>query len=174
LTINLRNALHDLRDAQELESKVSWIDQICIDQQAEEKNHQVKLIGQIFRNATRVITYVSLAATSQEIKKERIQLLERLFRHFEPTCDLLFRYADLHYAFARRANLPVRTLLDAVQDDEQAQPLWEWLAELAFGNWTTRPWIVQEQLLNSEITVLRGPRLLCWDVVAVIPALFIL
>lgn len=66
LTTNLRSALQNLRDAEELKSKVFWIDQICIDQQGiQEKNHQVPLMGQIFKSANRVITYVGCARTAR-------------------------------------------------------------------------------------------------------------
>jgi hypothetical protein len=51
---------------------------------------------------------------------------------------------------------------------------WTWLAELALGQWTQRLWIVQEQLLNSEVVMLRGPSLLPWNAVTIIPALFYL
>jgi hypothetical protein len=174
LTSNLWNALHDLRDAQELESKVFWIDQICINQQAEEKNHQVKLMGQIYQNATRVISYAGSAVTSNETEKERVQLLERLVQHYQPTCEVLFKMADLNRAFAKRAHLPVLELPEDIQDDERAERFWEWLAKLAFGEWTMRLWIVQEQLLNSEVVMLYGRQMLCWDSVAILPALFCL
>jgi hypothetical protein len=38
LTENLKNALQDLCNTGELTSKVFWIDQICIDQEDEEKS----------------------------------------------------------------------------------------------------------------------------------------
>jgi hypothetical protein len=47
LTSKLKNALHDLRASKEIRTKVFWIDQICIDQDGIEKNHQVELMGQI-------------------------------------------------------------------------------------------------------------------------------
>lgn len=43
LTANVQAALCDLRDAKKVKSKVFWIDQICINQQGDEKNHQVRL-----------------------------------------------------------------------------------------------------------------------------------
>ncbi|KAH8752439.1 hypothetical protein F5882DRAFT_484849 [Hyaloscypha sp. PMI_1271] len=41
-----------------------------------------------------------------------------------------------------------------------------------YGEWSRRLWIVQEQLLNEEIVMLRGSSLLSWDAVAMIPVLF--
>jgi len=38
--------------------------------------------------------------------------------------------------------------------------------------WTSRLWIIQEQLLNAETLILRGSQLLRWEVVAFITVLF--
>ena len=78
LTENLQNALCDLRDADEVKSKVFWIDQICIDQEGEEKNGQVRMMGDIYRHATRVITYIGPAALDEEEERRGISLLNRL------------------------------------------------------------------------------------------------
>jgi hypothetical protein len=56
LTKNLNDALRDLWNAAELTSKLFWTDQICIDQEGEEKSHQVALMGKIYENAKRVAT----------------------------------------------------------------------------------------------------------------------
>jgi hypothetical protein len=49
---------------------------------------------------------------------------------------------------------------------------WSWLLQVAYGEWTQRLWIVQEQLLNKEISMLHGNLLLSWDAVASIFVLF--
>lgn len=57
LTKNLYNAIRELRDSREIVDKVFWIDQICINQESvEEKNHQVAMMAEIYKNASRVIT----------------------------------------------------------------------------------------------------------------------
>jgi hypothetical protein len=175
LTENLKNALLDLRDCTKLEKKIFWIDQLCIDQDATEKNHQVQLIGQIYRNAIRVITYIGPAA-APDIEERGIRLVQQLYAHFKSTCDLLLDWGDIFNAWPRRKELPVLSLPDYLERDESPEivTFWKWLAELAFGEWTMRLWIVQEQLLNKEIIVLRGPRLLLWDAVVAMPILFCL
>jgi hypothetical protein len=67
---------------------VFWIDQICIHQEGEEKGHQVGLIGQIYKNAVRVITYMGPAG-DEEVEREGERLLVRLDRHFAPNYKLL-------------------------------------------------------------------------------------
>lgn len=46
LTINLHNAMHNLRDCEEAASQVFKIDQICINQESnDEKNHEVAMMA---------------------------------------------------------------------------------------------------------------------------------
>jgi hypothetical protein len=59
LTKNLFDALGDLHNCPDIESKRFWVDQICINQaDEEEKGHQVELMASIYRHASRVITYL--------------------------------------------------------------------------------------------------------------------
>lgn len=91
LTKNVQAALCDLREAEEITSKIFWIDQICIDQEGEEKNHQVELMGDIYRNAARVITYLGSAALDEEEEKRGIDLLHRQYEHFTDDYDLIYQ-----------------------------------------------------------------------------------
>ncbi len=43
---------------------------------------------------------------------------------------------------------------------------------MAYGDWTQRLWIVQEQCLNRELVMLHGITLLSWDAVATLPFMF--
>lgn len=173
LTTNLNNALRDLWNAKELQIKVLWIDQICIDQQGVEKNQQVSLMGQIYKNAARVITYLGPAIDGRLGLEERgVQLLQRLDKHFAPNYDNLATMGDLASAVDKRSLLPVKRLPDGI-DELANEETWHWIASLCIGEWATRLWIVQEQLLNEvEIVMLRGSRLLSWSAVTIMAALF--
>jgi hypothetical protein len=179
LTANLQNALHDLWNAEQLQSKVFWIDQMCIDQGGPEKSHQVQLMGQIFENADTVITYVGRAeAEGAENEKEKrgFDLLQRLDAHFAANYEPLCGMADLREARKWKSQLPVLHLPEDIDErlkKTEKQGL-QWLVEVAFGKWTTRLWMVQEQLLNKELVMLRGRHLLPWEAVAAVPALFFL
>jgi hypothetical protein len=171
LTTNLSNALHDLWSAEELTEKTFWIDQICIDQDtAAEKNHQVKMMDRIYESASRVITYLG-PAEDLKLEMQGIRLLTKLDRHFAPNYDLLSAFDTLYTLRRHIAELPV-TDLPITLIETTSRKTWTWLAEMALGQWTQRLWIVQEQLLNSEIIMLRGALLLSWEAVVVIPALF--
>jgi hypothetical protein len=172
ITSNLKNALHDLRSATELKSKVFWIDQICINQASVEKNHQVQLMGEIYQNATRVITYIGPAAQDRLVEKDGIQCLEQLYQHFKPAYRQFNEFGYLQIAYFARETLSVRQIPAELLGATKAT--WTWLAELVVGNWTTRLWMVQEQILNSELAMLHGTRLLSWDAVAALSAMFYL
>jgi hypothetical protein len=170
---NLNYALHNLWNAAELTSKVFWIDQICIHQEGEEKGHQVGLMGQIYKNAARVITYTGPAG-DEEVEREGERLLVRFNRHFAPNYELLSQIEHSVEAHIRRLELPVIELPNDLSRDVIEKRVWEWLILLCFNEWGRRLWIVQEQLLNIENLVMRGPKILPWEIVVVVPMLYYL
>jgi hypothetical protein len=178
LTANLQAALSDLRDADEVVNKVFWIDQICIDQEAEEKTHQVSLMGEIYRNAARVITYLGPAALDHDEENSGINLLRRLHEHFSDNFELIYEAGSLRSAYRMRTTFPVLNLPEEIHDggkfskDNYVAQGWRWLLQVAYGEWTQRLWIVQEQLLNKEIRMLHGSSLLSWDSIVSISILF--
>ncbi|KAL1641537.1 hypothetical protein SLS58_006043 [Diplodia intermedia] len=182
LTKNLGHAMRDLRDAEELESKVFWIDQVCINQQDEkEKNHQVAMLSQIYTQASRVITYLGPATLQEEEEQRGIQLLKRISGTLSDTT-----WRQIHEAgsIERVLNWKLDGSMQLEQlpsdldlrvnephDEEKVtkryiEQGWKWLVHAAYGEWTQRLWIVQEQLLNNDITTLRGRRLIDWDSIA--------
>ncbi|KAL4873411.1 heterokaryon incompatibility protein-domain-containing protein [Aspergillus spectabilis] len=73
LTRNLRNAMHNLRDAKRLDGKVLWIDRICISQGNEkEKNHQAAMMSQIYTQAS--LERIRDQITDGSIQLERLSL----------------------------------------------------------------------------------------------------
>ncbi|KAL5356011.1 heterokaryon incompatibility protein-domain-containing protein [Aspergillus floccosus] len=159
LTMNLANAMCDLRGAEELTRKVLWVDQICINQQDEkEKNHQVGMMRQIYTRSRRVITY--LGPSGSKMDEERgISLLKRVHESFE------------------RLPPDLDTQLDESFDENEILTRyvgqgWAWLVRVTYSEWTQRLWIVQEQLLNKKIITLRGLQLIDWDAIITAPILF--
>lgn len=173
LTENLNDALRDLWNAEELTNKVFWIDQICIDQEGEEKSHQVAMMGQIYRNAARVITYLG-PAEDEEVEREGLQLLERLDRHFAPNYEILAQWDDIIAVHYGRSELPVSKLPGDLVGDAINERVWKWLVSLCFGEWALRLWIAQEQLLNADNLMLHGSQVLSWEAVVIMPTLFYL
>lgn len=162
LTKNLRDALYDLRDAKELESKVFWIDQICIDQEStDEKNTQVVMMGEIYQNADRVITYLGAAVDSQQ-EERGLNLLKRLDAYYR---DDYIKFhscqgpheANLKVCSGEIKGLPQKLAELGIENQEKVSGYdWLWLYEVCLGEWTQRLWMVQEQLVRSD-----GGRTLC-------------
>jgi hypothetical protein len=156
VTLNLHNALQDLRNSRDIQNKVFWIDQICIHQEDNvEKGRQVALMGEIYKAATAVIMYLGPAAAHDEAG---IQLTMELYKHFEPCIHPIL---DMTWPFAYRRSkpLPVEGLPDSVTLEH---PGWPALLDMAFGTWTERTWIVQENVLNQDTFMLRGQKKLEW------------
>ncbi|KAI9699911.1 MAG: hypothetical protein M1820_006973 [Bogoriella megaspora] len=170
LTRNLHNALRDLRDTPELEGTNFWIDQICIDQNGEEKNHQVKMMNKIYKSASRVMVHIG-TPQSPELDRRGVQLLDELDRHFAPNYDFILERGNIWNAIIGRHDLSVRKLSQNI-DRNYGPEDWNWLANLASGIWYDRLWMVQEQLANANIIMLRGRHLLAWDKVAAMTILF--
>jgi hypothetical protein len=141
LTNNLYNALRDLRDTPDLKSKSFWIDQICINQDGEEKNHQVKIMRKIYETAARVIVYVG-PAQSTEQERRGVQLLYEVDRHFAANYKFILEKGNIWNALVGPRDFPVVNLPDDVVRNYSAND-WKWLANLASGSWYDRLWMVQ-------------------------------
>jgi hypothetical protein len=79
---NLFSALKQFRVP--VESKVLWIDAICINQDdKEEKIHQIRLMGQIYSCAAAVVTWLGEASEDSDIAMEALEQYSK-FRGYYP------------------------------------------------------------------------------------------
>ena len=139
ITKNLSSALEDLRDSDEITEKTFWVDQICIDQDGDEKGAQVQKMGEIFGWASRVITYLGPTSHDEQRDIDGIRVLNTLYEHFSGNYDHFFELGSAHDTNLHRERLPIRNLPEYLR--ELAGPdhwEWEWLATLAYGEWTQR------------------------------------
>src|SRR6201992_1124829 len=133
-------------------------------------------MGQIYRNAEKVITYIGPAEEDEEEEKG-MALMNLLYSHFLDNYGVMFQAENINLLWQRRSELPVVSLpaeLDDTGVDKYIKLGWRWLCRVAFGEWTRRLWIVQEQLLNIETVMLRGSQLLSWEIPIVMNLLFFL
>lgn len=75
ITPNCNAAIRQLRSA--TETKVLWIDSICIDQSAdavEERNTQVALMGDIYKSAARVVVW--LGSSNERVERALRQVMD--------------------------------------------------------------------------------------------------
>jgi hypothetical protein len=117
LTTNLYFALKNLRDASAIQSKVFWIDQISIIQSdAVEKGLQVNLMGNIYRNAQQVITYLGPHAGDVDLENRALDILDRICLHFEPNCP----FFTGSMAIGNTSSLPVREMPHGISEHDTA------------------------------------------------------
>ncbi|KAN0110045.1 hypothetical protein V8E51_006432 [Hyaloscypha variabilis] len=162
-TENLQLALYNLRDTLEITNKVA-------------------MMGDIYRNASMVVTYVGPAVPDKKEEQAGIRLLQPLDKHFEPNYGFIYGNGSLRNIIQTISQLPVQEIPEDLQvsGEESEEDVsrhvkqsWRWLYQVANDKWMQRLWIVQEQpLLNRQIIMLHGPSILFWDAVAAMNILF--
>lgn len=137
VTQNLFACLQQLaRDNHSIEF---WIDVICIDQESQEKNQQVNLMAEIYKNANNVIIWLGNADKQTDL-----------------ACAFIKKFA------ASRANssgTDDQGIIDELKQRAQLSAL----ASFFNRTWFTRVWAVQELVLAQATTVLCGSCVFDWD-----------
>ncbi len=136
-------------------------------------------MGEIYRNAARVITYLGPSFLDKDEEKRGIALLHRLYVHFSADYDPIYKARGLRTAYHMKSKFPVVNLPKELQEESDeldhqkcVYQGWRWLIRVVYGEWTTRLWIVQERLLNEENVMLHGQSLLPWEAPTSIIILF--
>jgi len=122
-----------------------WIDQLCIDQcNGQEKNHQVALMGNIYRGAVRTVVWLG---PDQYFAKEAFDLIHQVFAVVER------EYPD----HQNLGSFP-RKIFDEELHAERGLPVrlggaWGALTALLNRPWFQRLWVLQEVVLSREDAV---------------------
>jgi hypothetical protein len=126
-----------------LDSQPLWIDAICIDQgNQEERNEQVKLMGEIYSKATIVKIWLGEASDDSKLAFD-------FAREFEVIAPNLRLGSDV---------------LDSVPKEHFKD-----LINLVCRPWFERVWVIQEALLPPRAELVCGEDVLDWDKFAKIP-----
>lgn len=137
--------------AESAHKRVLWVDAVCINQEdLEEKSHQVRLMTQIYTNASRVVAWIgpSLQASTRAVKNildlsENIDLDWKLF---QITSKSASPWADEVTDILNRP--------DAISD----------LEELLLRAWFGRLWVWQEIRVASDRAVIKcGEEEIAWN-----------
>lgn len=150
ITENLYWALHDLRPQDQ--DRVLWVDAICIDQShPEERGHQVKQMGDIYRHADQVVIWLGPSTYETNVFMDSMQKLQQearnhTYRKWKRT-DL--RWVDLGTA----AQLTLHN-----QDSALAVQRLKGLQHLLDTPWFKRVWILQEVANASAALVCCGTK----------------
>ncbi|CZR68902.1 uncharacterized protein PAC_18803 [Phialocephala subalpina] len=148
---NLSDALRALRLP--TEPRLLWIDALCINQDdTTERNHQVAKMGEIYKNARRVIVWVGLEKYQNSRADDAliaISFLEDTKR--KPIADFI----------PSKNSARQRELLKKGYDRT-----WQAVLSLCRRNYWTRLWIIQEVVLATDIIVCCGGLKFTWGVLA--------
>jgi len=121
-----------------------WIDALCINQQnIDERNRQVQIMGQIFQSAAMVVSWLGPENAN----------IEQAF-------DLMSRVWSSSNTEDEHDHLPV------LHSDQSENDLWDSVAEACSLEYWGRVWVVQEILLSSNNYLLCGTKSLPWQVFA--------
>jgi Heterokaryon incompatibility protein (HET) len=139
VTDNLYDALSQLRNQQGGESRILWVDQLCIDQENKaDKDKHLPLMKQIYSQAKQVIIWLGKG-------NQRSEKAARIFMAYEGT--------DV-------SDKELRQLYSSMPQ------LWR---DLSYGFfcrlWWTRAWIIQEVMLTQNPIAFCGSMSLSFDLV---------
>lgn len=146
--LNLLAALRRLRDL--WPGVALWIDSICIDHQPDknEKNHQVAMMADIYKNASLVIAWLGEETESDRLAFETL-------RNFNKTdAESFLNPGDTIPPFIVRHGLNSSS-------QNQYSDAWRALVRLFTRNWFYRVWCVQEFCLASVALHTGEPVMLC-------------
>jgi len=139
ITFSLFSALKDLRH--ESQNRRIWADAICINQNdLEEREQQVSIMGTIYRAASRVVTYIG---PESEDSSAAIQFGRELikFHILNPVKDpRLHLPNEVHHI-----GLP------PISD-----PRWQALKSLLLRGWSGRSWCAHEFVMNKTLLIMCG------------------
>ena len=147
LTLNLNLALLRLRS--EKCTRALWVDQICINQtNTSERNHQVRLMGDIYRKARQVDVWLGEEDDETAMGLELMPDLLATFPKASGDSDIDDEVPDI----AGKLGLPV-----------VRSSAWIAFAEIFTRPYFRRMWIVQEVALGSNVMVYCGSHAVKWD-----------
>jgi hypothetical protein len=154
LTISLHEALQNLRAIADIGPKIFWVDQICINQvDIEERDRQVAMMGTIYKTATRVITYIGPEHPGD---REGIQLIETVLYEISQEEEELYASLDA---------LEAESLMERKFPAHESS-VWDSGASILYRTWSTRVWMIQENVINQNTIMVCGTIAFLWSPVS--------
>lgn len=147
VTQNLYSALRYLRLKNE--DRILWIDAICIDQSyIPERNHQVRHMSFIYRDAERVLFWLGLPTYETDLLLSSLKRLQHYARDFESASITQDNAYDLRW----------KELWKKFGFCDNLNPLREGLILLLERPWFRRSWILQEVSFAESGVVVCGTK----------------
>ena len=172
ITTNLFLALRRLRKASD--ARYIWIDALCINQDnGEERNHQVALMGSIYESCTRALLwlgdYESPAGSPRQtltIEEAETQSWEEISAEQTSMQDKGFAAMNTVHELSINKHLSATSFFEEIVKSDERNDLHHLRS---FGSifdltWWTRIWTIQEAVLPLMATVLYGSFAVKWEV----------
>ncbi|KAF1929954.1 HET-domain-containing protein [Didymella exigua CBS 183.55] len=159
-TSNLKDALRQVRLADS--PRRLWADSVCINQKdLEEKGHQVKNMGQVYRSATCVL--ICVGSVGCEFGPGLRALLEDVNQMIYKT--LYHNDIDYRSAVDQRLGPHHDDIFPYFDNDDpiRSDSRWPLLDALLSREWFQRAWVVREAGLARQALVLCGDTTLSWN-----------
>jgi hypothetical protein len=143
-TQNAKNVLLRIRSRQT--SQIVWIDAICIDQDhITERNHQVRLMDQIYSNAQQTFIWLGQASEDSDLAMDFILTINQALDDLEGSESV------------------TDTMLLQKTATQRDSPSWVALGNLFARPWFQRVWVNQEAALSRAAHMVCGERKLAWE-----------
>jgi len=172
ITTNLFLALRRLRKASD--ARYIWIDALCINQDnGEERNHQVALMGSIYKSCTRALLwlgdYESPAGSPRQtltIEEAETQSWKQISEEQSSMQDKGFAALNTVHELSINKHVFATSLFEEIVKSDERNDLHHLRS---FGSifdltWWTRIWTIQEAVLPPMATVLYGSFAVRWEV----------
>lgn len=175
-----RNLLCALRVLRANGVRMIGIDALCIDQNnMNEKGHQVEMMGDIYRNARRVLSWLGtpdqFEMTSPTLDTAREAPVDVRVQAFDLLEDICSRYNNWINSekMHRRIDYPSYSWTkhlhyltwweNSFVSDAAFGSHFSHLVSLCYEEYWGRLWIIQEVCLARNLQILRGRRMLDWE-----------
>jgi hypothetical protein len=172
ITTNLFLALRRLRKA--IDVRYIWIDVLCINQDnGEERNHQVALMGSIYGSCTRALLwlgdYESPAGSPRQtltIEEAETQSWEEISAEQSSMQDKGFATMNTVHELSANKHLLATSMFEEAVKCDEINGLYHLRSFRSFFDlpWWTRIWTIQEAILPPMATVLYGSFAVKWEV----------
>lgn len=165
---NLYTALKRLRHRDH--SRNIWADALCINQDdMQERSQQVKLMGDIFRNASRVLMWLGSEKSVKRRQKDKFSTPERAFSGVCAVVRTWLKYIHRSESKTLDSLIPSYTKKGFNQEAHQSTAIlpdderWKDILLLYRERWFNRLWVVQEAALAREAFMIWGDCEINWE-----------
>jgi hypothetical protein len=158
ITHNLWKALRDIRSPNKV--RILWADALCINQSDEgEKTHQVRMMGEIYQQARKVIVHLGSAKDCPETS-----LAIDLMRYIAATDYEHWPYIGPGGDWQHRPYYDQDLLGKGLPSSDH--PSWKALGVILGRQWFERAWVRQELILAQDVEVYLGTSWFPWSLLA--------